>query len=153
MIQKISVFLIVANSCLGIISNVYGQEQHDMLRGEPLLKPENMKHLGLIGGTSWHSTVEYYEYINASVNAYYGDNTNPPLSVYTLNQAEVHRFQRENKWDSIAYVLSDAGKRLKNAGAEAVLFCANTPHKVYDQVEAHAGYSRNTYSRCHCTGH
>ena len=99
------------------------------------IKAENMKHLGLIGGLSWHSTVEYYKYINTAVNTHYGNNTNPPLSVYTLNQAEVHRFQKENKWDSIAYMLADAGKRLKLGGAESVLFCSNTPHKVYDLVE------------------
>lgn len=96
---------------------------------------KGMKTLGLIGGTSWHSTIDYYSTINKSVNAHFGNNTNPPLIVYTIDQAEVHRFQKENKWDSIAYMLSFAGLKLKNAGAEALLFCANTPHKVYTQVQ------------------
>ncbi|MCB4798087.1 aspartate/glutamate racemase family protein [Neotamlana laminarinivorans] len=94
-----------------------------------------MKTLGLIGGTSWHSTIEYYSAINQSVNDHFGNNTNPPLLVYTLNQAEVHRFQIENKWDSIAHMLTQGAKSLRNAGAEAVMFCANTPHKVYNQVQ------------------
>lgn len=94
-----------------------------------------MNVLGLIGGTSWHSTIEYYSMINQSVNDHYGNNTNPPLLVYTLNQAEVHRFQIENKWDSIAHMLVEAGKTLNKAGAGAVLFCANTPHKVYGSVQ------------------
>ena len=96
---------------------------------------QKMNVLGLIGGTSWHSTIEYYSAINETVNAHFGNNTNPPLLVYTLNQAEVHRFQIENKWDSIAHMLVKAGLNLNKAGAEAVLFCANTPHKVYDAVQ------------------
>lgn len=94
-----------------------------------------MNTLGLIGGTSWHSTIDYYSTINQSINDYYGNNTNPPLLVYTLNQAEVHRFQIENKWDSIANMLVNAGLSLHKGGASAVLFCANTPHKVFDSVQ------------------
>ncbi|MFK7972525.1 MAG: aspartate/glutamate racemase family protein [Bacteroidia bacterium] len=93
-----------------------------------------MKTLGLIGGTSWHSTIEYYRYINQYVNDHFGDNTNPPLMVYTLNQANIHRYQRANNWEAIADMLIDAGQRLQRAGAERLMFCANTPHKVYEQV-------------------
>jgi len=97
---------------------------------------KNMNTLGLIGGTSWHSTVEYYAAINQSVNDYYGNNTNPPLLVYTLNQAEIHRFQKEDKWDSIATMLTEGALSLRNAGAQSVMFCANTPHKMYNAVQA-----------------
>ncbi|MCC1483842.1 aspartate/glutamate racemase family protein [Winogradskyella immobilis] len=94
-----------------------------------------MNSLGLIGGLSWHSTLDYYTAINESVNSHFGNNTNPPLLIYNINQAEIHRFQKEDKWDSIAYLLSQAGLKLKKAGADAVIFCANTPHKVYNQVQ------------------
>ncbi|KGK31284.1 hypothetical protein EL45_06350 [Cellulophaga sp. E6(2014)] len=94
-----------------------------------------MNTLGLIGGTSWHSTIDYYRTINQTINDHFGNNTNPPLIVYTLNQAEVHRYQIENKWDSIATMLVTAALNLNKAGASAVLFCANTPHKVYDDVQ------------------
>ncbi|MCK0160548.1 aspartate/glutamate racemase family protein [Allomuricauda sp. F6463D] len=94
-----------------------------------------MNVLGLIGGTSWHSTIEYYSIINQSVNDYFGNNTNPPLLVFTLNQARIHQFQIENKWESIAYMLVDAAQSLHKAGANTVLFCANTPHKVFDAVQ------------------
>jgi aspartate racemase len=96
---------------------------------------DRMNTLGLIGGTSWHSTVEYYSAINTAVNKHFGNNTNPPLIVYTINQAEVHRFQKENKWDSIAHMLISAGNHLNDAGATSVMFCANTPHKVYKTVQ------------------
>lgn len=94
-----------------------------------------MRKLGLIGGTSWHSTIEYYRYINQYVNDFFGDNTNPPLLVYTLNQALIHRYQMESNWSGIAELLAEAGRSLQKAGAEKVMFCANTPHKVYSIVE------------------
>lgn len=93
-----------------------------------------MKTLGLIGGTSWHSTVEYYRDINQAVNEYFGDNTNPPLVLYNLNQSLIHQYQREGNWAAIANMIIDAGKRLQLAGAEALMCCANTPHKVCDTV-------------------
>ena len=94
-----------------------------------------MKTLGLIGGTSWHSTVEYYRNVNQAVNEHFGDNTNPPLIVFNLNQSQVHRFQIENNWQGIADLVADAGLRLQKAGADAVMMCANTPHKIFHIVE------------------
>jgi aspartate racemase len=94
----------------------------------------DMKTLGLIGGTSWYSTVEYYRNINTAVNDAYGNNTNPPLLLYNLNQHEVHELQKDNHWDAIAALLTEAAVRLRAAGAQGILFCANTPHKVYAQV-------------------
>lgn len=96
---------------------------------------KNMKVLGLIGGTSWHSTIEYYKFINESVNEHFGNNTNPPLAVFTIDQAQVHKYQIENNWSGIADMLIEAGKRLEAAGAEKLMFCANTPHKVFNDVE------------------
>ena len=97
-------------------------------------KRQLMKTLGLIGGTSWHSTVEYYSNINQAVNDHFGDNTNPPLIVFNLNQSLVHRYQVEDNWNGVADLLIDAAERLQKAGAEAVMFCANTPHKMFDIV-------------------
>ena len=93
-----------------------------------------MKTLGLIGGTSWHSTIEYYKYINQEVNDFFGDNTNPPLLLYTLNQSAIHKYQIENNWEAIAELILKAANSLIAAGAEQLMFCANTPHKVYPIV-------------------
>lgn len=93
-----------------------------------------MKTLGLIGGTSWHSTIDYYRYINERVNTHFGDNTNPPLLIYNLNQSLIHQYQIVSNWNAIAELLIKAGKSLQNAGAESLMFCANTPHKVYNSV-------------------
>jgi len=97
-------------------------------------KTSKMRSLGLIGGTSWHSTIEYYRNINQRVNDHFGNNTNPPLMVYTLNHALVRQFQHQSNWDGIADLLIEAAISLERAGVDMVLFCANTPHKVYDVV-------------------
>jgi aspartate racemase len=98
-----------------------------------------MRPLGLIGGTSWHSTVEYYRYINQSINDRYGNETNPPLLLYNLNQQQVHALQLENRWDEIASTYVGAALKLQSIGAQAVIFAANTPHKVYAEVSRKVG--------------
>lgn len=94
----------------------------------------DMKAVGLIGGTSWYSTVYYYRYINEAVNDAYGNNTNPPLILYNMNQQRIHELQAKGQWVEIGDLLTQAALRLRAAGAQAILFCANTPHKVYPQV-------------------
>src|SRR5882757_3169790 len=101
--------------------------------------PSDMRTLGLIGGTSWYSTVEYYRNINTAVNDAYGNNTNPPLLLYSLNQHEIHELQNGDHWDAIAALLTEAAIRLRAAGAQGIMFCANTPHKVYAQVAKNIG--------------
>ena len=101
------------------------------LQSAQLPAAPDLKTVGLIGGTSWYSTVEYYRYINKAVNEAYGNNTNPPLFIYNLNQQKIHELQAKNQWDEIAAIFTDAVTRLRGSGAQAVLFCANTPHKVY----------------------
>ena len=95
-----------------------------------------MKRLGLIGGTSWHSTIEYYRLINEAVNQHFGDNTNPPLVLVNQNQAAIHQYQVEDRWDKIAEMFIEASRQLIAAGVEGLMFCANTPHRVYEHVDA-----------------
>ncbi len=93
-----------------------------------------MRRLGLIGGTSWHSTAEYYRNINQAINDHFGDNTNPPLLLYNLNQSLIHQHQVADQWDKVADLIIDAGHRLEAGGVESIILCANTPHKVYEIV-------------------
>lgn len=90
-----------------------------------------MKTLGLIGGTSWHSTVVYYQLINEMVSKKIGTQGNPPLILYSLN-IEIMREQNKEKIN-LKY-LEIAGI-LERAGADAIVICANTPHMVYDYVQ------------------
>ncbi len=96
--------------------------------------PSEMKTLGLIGGTSWYSTVDYYRYINQAVNDAYGDNTDPPLLIYNMNNQRIHELQSKNQWDEIATLLAEAAARLRAGGAQGILFCSNTSYKVYAEV-------------------
>ena len=98
-----------------------------------------LRPLGLIGGTSWHSTVEYYRYINQAINDRYGNETNPPLLLYNLNQQQIHVLQVQNRWSEITDTYVDAALKLQSIGAQAVLFAANTPHKVYADVSRKIG--------------
>ena len=103
------------------------------------IPPAAMKTLGLLGGTSWHSTVDYYRYINQAINDLCGNNTNPPLILYNLDQHRINTLQEQGRWDEIAAILSAAALKLRGAGAQAILFLRNSPHKVYVPVSRQAG--------------
>ncbi|MGI9546737.1 MAG: aspartate/glutamate racemase family protein, partial [Flavobacteriaceae bacterium] len=90
-----------------------------------------MKTLGLIGGTSWHSTVVYYRLINELVSKKIGTQGNPPLILYSLN-IEIMRQQDKEKIN-LKYL--EVARKLEKAGAEAIMICANTPHMVYEFVQ------------------
>lgn len=100
-----------------------------------------MRTLGLIGGTSWHSTIEYYRNINQTINDHFGNNTNPPLILFNQNQALIHELQIKNDWSKIAALFVESAKRLEQCGASALIFCANTPHKIFDVVESEINIS------------
>ncbi|QCB47282.1 amino acid racemase [Hydrogenophaga sp. PAMC20947] len=95
-----------------------------------------MKKFGLIGGTSWNSTVDYYALINKLINDHHGDNTNPPLRVVSLNQKAIHDLQRSDDWDAIADIAGAAALELQGIGVEGIALCSNTQHKVFDPLQA-----------------
>ncbi|MEQ5791508.1 amino acid racemase [Muricauda sp. NFXS6] len=90
-----------------------------------------MKTIGMIGGTSWHSTIEYYKLINQMASKIIGDWANPPLIIHSIN-IELMREQNKKKINT-KYL--DTARKLQTAGAEAIVICANTPHMVYDFVQ------------------
>ncbi len=89
-----------------------------------------MKPLGMIGGTSWHSTIVYYRLINELVGERIGTQGNPPLIIYSLNI----ELMREGNKEKINNAYLGVANKLQNAGAEAIVICANTPHMVYPFV-------------------
>jgi aspartate racemase len=93
-----------------------------------------MRTLDIIGGMAWHSTIEYYRHINTAVNALYGNQTNPPLILFNLNQAHIHALQRAGAWNRIADIFHKVALRLQMAGCQGLLFASNTSHKVFDDV-------------------
>ena len=93
-----------------------------------------MKTLGLIGGTSWLSTVDYYRLINQEVNRRLGGLNSAKLVLYSLNFEEAKKFLDENNWIEISSMFCSAAKKLEQAGAEGIVICANTPHKIADDI-------------------
>ncbi|HTM94434.1 MAG TPA: amino acid racemase, partial [Croceibacterium sp.] len=93
-----------------------------------------MRKLGLIGGMSWVSTRTYYEQINRIVQERQAGHASAPLLIESLDFARLWGLTDDKDWDRAAKVLIDSAKRLKRAGAGAILIGANSMHKVYDRV-------------------
>ncbi|HEX8585646.1 MAG TPA: amino acid racemase [Allosphingosinicella sp.] len=95
-----------------------------------------MRKLGLIGGVSWVSTAMYYEQINKGVARAGGGLTSAPLLLESLDFAPVAELQSAGEWGQLAALICDTARRLEAAGAEGLILCSNTMHKVYDEVAA-----------------
>jgi len=94
-----------------------------------------MRTLGMIGGTSWHSTVVYYRLINELTGKKIGKQGNPPLIIHSINI----ELMREQNREKINAKYLDVARKLDQAGAEAIIICANTPHMTYDFVQPQIG--------------
>lgn len=95
-----------------------------------------MKRIGLIGGMTWESTVEYYRIINERVKAELGGFHSGRILMDSLDFDEIEKCQSRGAWDESAAILGDAAERLERAGADLLLICTNTMHKVADAVAA-----------------
>ncbi|CNE27790.1 putative aspartate/glutamate racemase [Yersinia rohdei] len=98
-----------------------------------------MKILGLIGGMSWESTIPYYRMINQQVKEQLGGLHSAKIILYSVDFHEIEQLQAKGDWHTAAKVLSDAAVSLKRAGAEVIVVCTNTMHKVADDIEAACG--------------
>ncbi|MBN2312845.1 MAG: aspartate/glutamate racemase family protein [Sedimentisphaerales bacterium] len=94
-----------------------------------------MKTIGLIGGMSWESSLEYYRIINESVRDQLGGLHSAKIILYSFNFAEIAALQNEGNWDAMAAWLIGAAQTLEQAGAEVLAICTNTMHKVADPVQ------------------
>jgi len=95
-----------------------------------------MKVIGLIGGMSWESTATYYNLINQAVKERLGGLHSAECVLYSVDFAEVADLQRQGKWTKAAQLLAAAAQNVERAGADLVLICTNTMHKVADQIQA-----------------
>ncbi|WP_442487216.1 aspartate/glutamate racemase family protein [Halomonas litopenaei] len=94
-----------------------------------------MKTIGLLGGMSWESTVSYYQVINRDVNRALGGHHSAKIALISLDFAEVEAFQHQGRWDDAAGLLADAAWRVQEAGADLIVLCTNTMHKVARDIE------------------
>lgn len=95
-----------------------------------------MRKLGLIGGVSWTSTARYYEIINKAVHRRLGGLSSARLGIESLNFADVARCMTQSDWECAGGHVVAAAKRLEAGGAEGLLICANSLHRVYDEAAA-----------------
>jgi aspartate racemase len=92
--------------------------------------------IGLIGGMSWESSAQYYRLINESVKARLGTLHSARSLMYTVDFAEIEALQHEGRWDEAADILVDAARRLERGGADCLVLCTNTMHKLAERLEA-----------------
>ena len=95
-----------------------------------------MRTIGLIGGLSWESTSEYYRLINVGIRDRLGPLRSASLLIRSVDFGPVELAQREGRWDDAAEILASAAGSLEAGGAECVVLCTNTMHKVAAQISA-----------------
>jgi aspartate racemase len=94
-----------------------------------------MRTIGMLGGMSWESTAEYYRLANELVRERLGGLHSADLLLASLDFADVERLQSSGRWDEAGELLADHARRLERAGAELLILCTNTMHKVAAPIE------------------
>lgn len=94
-----------------------------------------MKTIGLLGGMSWESTLGYYKEINEGVRNAPGGLHSAKIAMYSVDFDPIEQLQHAGDWDGTAKILSEATKRIQSAGADFLLICTDTMHKVAPQIE------------------
>jgi aspartate racemase len=96
-----------------------------------------MKSIGLIGGMSWESSIEYYRIINQSVREKLGGLHSAKSVMVSVDFAEIETLQHQGRWDEAARLMIAAAQSVENGGADFVVICTNTMHKLADDVQKH----------------
>ncbi len=99
----------------------------------------SQKIIGLIGGMSWESSAEYYRLINQTVRARLGGLRSAKCLMWSFDFGEIEALQHAGRWDDAAAAMIDAAQRLERGGADFVVICTNTMHRMADQVQAAIG--------------
>ncbi len=97
------------------------------------------KVIGLIGGMSWESSAEYYRIVNETVRARLGSLRSARCLMWSFDFGEIEALQHAGRWDEATAALIDAARRLERGGADVVLICTNTMHRMADEVQAAIG--------------
>ncbi|MDG1121483.1 MAG: aspartate/glutamate racemase family protein [Glaciecola sp.] len=95
-----------------------------------------MKTIGLLGGMSWESTVSYYQAINQGVKAQLGGLHSAKICLHSVDFAEIAALQHSDDWDALAQILTTAAQSLEQAGADSLVICTNTMHKLAPHLQS-----------------
>lgn len=98
-----------------------------------------MKTIGLIGGMSWQSSIEYYRIINETVHAKLGGLHSAKSIMYSVDFEEIEALQHQSRWEEATELMIAAARSVETGGADFVLICTNTMHKMADDVQKHIG--------------
>jgi len=96
-----------------------------------------MKTIGMIGGMSWESSIEYYRIINETVREKLGGLHSAKSVMYSVDFADIETLQHQRKWEQATEMMIDAARNVEKGGADFVIICTNTMHKMADEVRAH----------------
>lgn len=94
-----------------------------------------MKIIGLIGGMSWESSLEYYRIINEGVKEKLGGLHSAKCLMYSVDFEEIEKLQHQGKWEEATKIMIDVAKRLEQGGADFVVICTNTMHKMAEEMQ------------------
>ncbi|MBP2098635.1 aspartate/glutamate racemase family protein [Enterococcus rivorum] len=94
-----------------------------------------MKIIGLLGGMSWESSTDYYRIINQTIKAELGGLHSAKCVLYSVDFQEIEQYQFSNQWDKSTEILTDACLAIEKAGADYIVICTNTMHKVADKIQ------------------
>ena len=95
-----------------------------------------MKTIGLLGGMSWESTVSYYQAINEGVRSVLGGLHSAKIVMYSVDFEPIEKLQHAGDWEGTAKILSEAARKIESAGADFLLICTNTMHKIAPEIES-----------------
>jgi aspartate racemase len=95
-----------------------------------------MKTIGMIGGMSWESSLEYYRIVNEAVKETLGGLHSAKCILVSVDFAEIETLQREDRWDEATRTMIDAARQVESGGADLVIICTNTMHKMAEEVQA-----------------
>jgi aspartate racemase len=98
-----------------------------------------MKTIGLIGGMSWESSLEYYRIINETTKRTLGGFHSAQCIMYSVDFDEIERLQHEGRWDDLTKIMVHAARSLERGGADLIVICTNTMHRMADEVQASVG--------------
>ena len=96
-----------------------------------------MKTIGLIGGMSWESSQEYYRIINETVKEMLGGFHSAKIIMYSVDFEEIEKLQHQGKWEELTELMIDAAKRIERGGADFIVICTNTMHKMAGEIQKH----------------
>lgn len=94
-----------------------------------------MKTIGLLGGMSWESTLGYYRKINQGIKSQLGGLHSAKIAMFSVDFEPIEKHQHQNDWQATADILTDAAQKVEKAGADFLLICTNTMHKVSDKIQ------------------